>query len=88
MSDDGTVVGGDSGPTNNMGTVNIKSAMIWTAETGMVYVTDYLTMKGVTDHKSWDALLKTVYISPDGKTVVGTGYKPYPSQSTWIMTLK
>ena len=56
MSDDGTVVGGDSGP------VNSKFAMIWTEATGMVAVTDYLKMNGVTDYQSWDGLAQTVYI--------------------------
>jgi probable HAF family extracellular repeat protein len=82
MSDDGTVVGGDSGP------VNSKFAMIWTEAMGMVAVTDYLKMNGVTDYQSWDGLTKTVYISPDGSLMVGYGYKPYPSLSTWIVTLK
>ena len=82
MSDDGSVVGGDSG------NVNSKSAMIWTHDTGMVNVSDYLTMKGVTDHQSWPQLTKTVYISPDGRLMAGYGYKAYPSLSTWIVTLK
>ncbi len=82
VSDDGSVVGGDSGGVND------KSAMIWTRETGMMYVSDFLTMKGVTAHLSWDKLIKTVYISPDGRLVIGNGFNPYPSQRTWIVTLK
>ncbi len=82
VSDDGSVVGGDSGGVND------KSAMIWTHETGMVYVSDYLTMKGVTAHLSWGKLTTTVYISPDGRVVMGYGFNPYPSQRTWIVTLK
>ena len=39
----------------------------------MVYVSDYLTMKGVTAHLSWPKLTKTVYISPDGRLMVGYG---------------
>jgi probable HAF family extracellular repeat protein len=82
VSDDGSVVGGDSGPVNN------KSAMIWTYQTGMMFVADYLTLKGVTAHLGWPQLTKTVYISPDGRQMVGYGYKAFPSLSTWIVTLK
>jgi uncharacterized membrane protein len=88
VSDDGSVVGGESG-------LNEKFAMIWTRETGMVYVTDYLTMNGVTEHKNWVTLTRTVYISPDGRTVVGLGLQPPGSSGstspfnvprTWVMT--
>jgi hypothetical protein len=68
VSDDGSVVGGDSGGVND------KGAMIWTYETGMMCGTDYLTLKGVTDHLSWLKLTKTVYISPDGRVVAGYGF--------------
>jgi hypothetical protein len=69
--------------------------MIWTRETGMMYVTDFLTMKGVTEHKNWVTLTRTNYISPDGRTVVGYGLiPPNPAQSpfnipkSWIITLR
>jgi len=36
---------------------------------------DFLTANGVTSHTGWD--LRTVsYISPDGTTIVGTGFNP------------
>ena len=82
VSDDGSVVGGDSGPVNN------KGAMIWTRETGMVYVSDFLTQKGVTDHLSWLALTKTVYVSPDGSFIVGYGRQSPNVFKTWIVTLR
>lgn len=88
VSDDGSVVGGDSGP------VNSKGAMIWTYETGMMFVTNYLTLKGVTDHLSWLTLTKTVYISPDGRvmvgygTVRGNGPGTPDVPKTWIVTLR
>ena len=62
--------------------------MIWTYQTGMMNVSDYLTLKGVTAHLSWPQLTKTVYISPDGRQMIGYGYKAYSSLSTWIVTLK
>jgi probable HAF family extracellular repeat protein len=82
VSDDGSVVGGDSGGVND------KHAMIWTLETGMMYVTDFLTLKGVTDHLGWYDLNKTVYISPDGRLVIGYGQKTKPVGKTWIVTLR
>ena len=84
VSDDGSVVGGDTG-------VYEKFAMIWTPETGMMYVSDYLTIKGVTDHLSWLILTRTIYISPDGRVVVGYGAvpgSPFPIPKTWIVTLR
>jgi len=81
MSDDGSVVGGVTGWQD-------KFAMIWTAQTGMIYVTDFLTMNGVTEHLKWAKFTETVYISPDGRTIVGHAYKDFPSLTTWIITVK
>jgi probable HAF family extracellular repeat protein len=84
VSDDGSVVGGDTG-------VSEKFAMIWTPKTGMMYLSDFLTMSGVTDHLSWVVLTRTVYISPDGRVVVGYGAvpgSPFPIPKTWIVTLR
>jgi uncharacterized membrane protein len=87
VSDDGSVIGGDTG-------LSEKFAMIWTRPTGMMYVSDFLTMNGVTDHLSWVSLTKTVYISPDGRVVVGygalppSGPSPFPVPRTWIVTLR
>ena len=50
--------------------------------------------KGVTDHKNWLTFTKTVYISPDGRVVVGygllppSGQSPFPIPKTWIVTLR
>ena len=82
VSDDGSVVGGDAGGPND------KRAMIWTRETGMMYVTDFLTQKGVTDHLSWMYLTKTIYISPDGRFMVGYGRTSPTVFKTWIVTLR
>lgn len=83
MSDDGSVVGGDSGGVND------KGAMIWTSATGMVHEKEYEAMNGVTNQMTWRELTKTVYISPDRRTMVGYGFKgTSPSLSTWIVKLK
>jgi uncharacterized membrane protein len=66
VSDDSTVVVGMSGyqpPTD---------AFIWTPETKMVKLSDYLTSKGITGHEQW-TLLNANSISPDGKIIAGTG---------------
>jgi hypothetical protein len=66
LSDDGTVVVGMSGyqpPTE---------AFIWTPETKMVKLSDYLTNKGVTGHETW-TLVNANCVSPNGKIIAGTG---------------
>jgi uncharacterized membrane protein len=66
VSDDGTVVVGNSGynpPTD---------AFVWTPDTKIVKLSDYLTSKGVTGHEQW-ILITAIAISPDGKIIAGTG---------------
>jgi hypothetical protein len=66
VSDDGTVVVGNSGyrpPTD---------AFVWTPDTKIVKLSDYLTSKGVTGHERW-ILITAIAISPDGKIIAGTG---------------
>ena len=66
VSDDGTVVVGTSGyqpPTE---------AFIWTPETKMVKLSDYLTNNGVTGHETW-TLVNANCVSPNGKIIAGTG---------------
>jgi hypothetical protein len=66
VSDDSTIVVGTSGyqpPTD---------AFIWTPSTKIVKLSDYLTSKGITAHQRW-TLLTAVAVSPDGKTIAGTG---------------
>lgn len=80
MSDDGSVVGGETGWSDKFG-------MIWTPATGMMYMSDYLTKMEVTDHLQWARLNKVVYISPDGRRLVGYGLSN-PQPRTYIVTLK
>jgi uncharacterized membrane protein len=66
VSDSGNVVVGNSGyepPTD---------AFIWTPETKMIKLSDYLTSKGITGHERW-TLLTAIAVSPDGKIIAGTG---------------
>ena len=66
VSDDGAVVVGMSGnqpPTE---------AFIWTPETEMVKLSDYLTNKGVTGHETW-TLVNANCVSSNGKIIAGTG---------------
>jgi uncharacterized membrane protein len=66
VSDDGNVVVGTSGyqpPTD---------AFIWTPETKMVRLSDYLKSKGITGHEGW-TLVAASSVSPDGKIIAGTG---------------
>ena len=66
VSDDATVVVGTSGyqpPTD---------AFIWTSDTKMVKLSDYLTGKGITGLEQW-TLITAYKCSPDGKIIAGTG---------------
>ena len=83
LSDDGEVVGGDTGFLTG------KVASLWTRQTGMVRVGQWLTAQGVTAHEGW-VLLQTTYVSPDGKFIQGLGYKPQIGNDvygSWIVTL-
>ena len=66
VSDDGNVVVCTSGyqpPTD---------AFIWTPDTKIVKLSDYLKSKGVTGYETW-TLISAVAVSPDGKIIAGTG---------------
>jgi uncharacterized membrane protein len=66
VSDDSSVIVGISGykpPTD---------AFIWTPDTKIVKLSDYLTSNGVTGHETW-TLINANSISPDGKIIAGTG---------------
>jgi uncharacterized membrane protein len=80
VSDDGSLVGGDTGNLQ-------KFAMIWTQQTGMMYMTNFLTLKGVTAQQQWVSLTETTYISPDGRIVAGLGFDPQNRRASWIVTL-
>ena len=82
VSDDGNVVVGESGWIE-------KFAMIWTPQTFMVSMKDYLTYAGVTDHLTW-SLKRAHWVSPDGRVVIGYGQRAGggPSIRSWIATLR
>jgi hypothetical protein len=82
VSDDASVLGGRTGGAFEV------FASIWTRETGMVYVSDYLTSKGVTNHKNWIKFVETTHVSPDGRFIAGSGINPQQSQESWIVTLR
>ena len=81
VSDDGNVVCGQAflaGP---------RKAFIWTSQTGMLLLTDYLTSNGVTAQNDWQLLEFVRYVSPDGKTIVGSGLNPTGQIESFIVTL-
>jgi probable HAF family extracellular repeat protein len=69
VSDDGNVVVGTSGWKPPL------DAVIRTSETKMVKLSDYLTSKGVTGFDRL-LLLGAAALTPDRKTITGTGMKP------------
>jgi len=81
VSDDGSVVVGISGRTPP------TDAFIWTPETKIVRLTDYLTTKGVTGFTGW-TLVNAVAVSPDGKIISGTGINPAGLAEGWIAKLQ
>src|SRR5262249_33657533 len=81
VSDDATVVVGASGwqpPTD---------AFIWTANTGMVKLSDYLTGKGITGLNGWTLTVADA-ITPDGKTIAGIGINPSNLVEGWVAKLQ
>jgi probable HAF family extracellular repeat protein len=82
VTDDASVVAGRSGGSTDV------LASIWTRETGMVYVKDYLTSKGVTNHQNWLKFVETTHVSPDGRFIAGSGINPQGRQESWIVTLR
>ena len=82
MSDDGNVVVGTSGwnpPTD---------AFIWTPETTIMKVSDYLKTKGVTGFDGWTLVNAIAELTPDGNTVAGTGVNPSGFIEGWIATVE
>ena len=80
VSDDGNVIGGQAflaGP---------RKAFIWTPQSGMLLLTDYLTRNGVTAHNDWRLIEFVNYISPDGKTILGSGLNSQGLVETFIVT--
>ncbi len=81
VSDDGSVVVGASGykpPTD---------AFLWTPETKMVKLSDYLRKSGIKGVVGW-TLLSANSISPDGAIIAGTGISPSGQVQGWIATLR
>jgi probable HAF family extracellular repeat protein len=77
VSDDGSVIVGISGsPLAN-------SAFYWSASTGLVRMTDFLTSQGI-DVTGW-TLTSATGISADGKTISGNG--GLASTTAWIVRL-
>jgi probable HAF family extracellular repeat protein len=69
VSDDGTVVVGTSGWKPPL------DAFIYTDETKMVKLSDYFASMGVVIPRGWN-LISGSAITPDGKTIAGTGINP------------
>jgi hypothetical protein len=80
VSDDASVVVGETGAVDG------RYAMIWTRETGMLYMREYLARNGVTAHQNW-ILTESRYVSPNGKVIAGNGRNPQGLPESWIVTL-
>jgi len=81
VSDDANVVVGTSGWAPPL------DGIVWTPETKMVKVAQYLTAKGVTGFEGWN-LVGVNLVSPDGKIIGGTGINPDGQAEGWIAQMK
>jgi hypothetical protein len=81
VSDDANVVVGTSGWQPPL------DGIVWTPETKMVKVADYLTGKGVTGFQGWN-LVAVNLVSPDGRIIGGVGINPSGQVEGWIATVK
>jgi uncharacterized membrane protein len=79
ISEDGNTVVGTSG-------VGPPLAMIWTPETKMQYLGDFLRNRGITGFDGW-ILLECTGVSTDGKTIVGSGFDPQGVQRAIVIKL-
>lgn len=81
VSDDANVVVGASGYKPP------RDAFVWTPETKMVKLTDYMKNKGVTGFDGW-VLDVANPVSPDGKIISGTGVNPRGQVEGWIVKMQ
>jgi hypothetical protein len=81
VSDDGSVIVGRTGELSP----STRRAFIWTAETGMVLMSDFLTANDETDHQSWNYLEIARTISADGRTIAGWGYDENWFFGSWVV---
>lgn len=80
VSDDGTVVIGNSGYQPPL------DAFLYNDVVGIVKLSDYLTSKGVVIPKGW-TLVSALAITPDGKTIAGTGINPSNALEGFVATV-
>ena len=55
-------------------------------QTGMLLLSDYLTRNGVTAHNDWRLIEFVNYVSPNGKTILGSGLNSQGLVETFIIT--
>ena len=80
VSDDGNVIVGASGRWP------IRTATIWTQDTGLIPLADYVTARGVTIPAGWELAAATA-ISADGKTIGGWGMDEEGIMAAFIVDL-
>jgi probable HAF family extracellular repeat protein len=78
-SDDGLVIGGSVSGGE-------RTAFVWTPGTGMVRMTDFLSMYGVSTPSGWDRF-EIFAISGDGRTLAGSGFNPSGAEEAFVATI-
>lgn len=79
-SDDGNLIGGASGAGWE------RSAVVWTPETGMVKLADFLAARNISVPAGW-ALNSVTAVSPDGRVLGGWGLDPSNAINSFVVEL-
>lgn len=80
VSDDGNLIGGGSGAGPE------RKAVLWTPQTGMILLTDYLAQHGITYPDGWSFNAVTA-VSGDGLVIGGWGYDPDNAVNSFVIEL-
>lgn len=81
VSDDGKLIGGASGFAFD------RKAVVWTPETGMVLLTDFLATRNITVPDGW-TLNSVTAVSGDGKVLGGWGFDPDNQFNSFVIELE
>jgi hypothetical protein len=85
VSADGSVIVGVGETFSEPGVGAIHEAFLWTAETGILNLRDFLIASGVTGLDGW-TLTEANGVSSDGLTIVGTGTHDGITEA-WVATI-
>ena len=62
--------------------------MIWTPQTGMIRLNEFLASKGITGWESYFLIVGVASMTPDGKFIVGSAVSQTGQFEGWIVKLE